>query len=469
MTVSSTLSKITYQGDGATTVWTFPFSCDSPGDIDVYYTAADGSVTMLPANRYTVTLNPAIEPNPTPVGGNVLYPTAGSPAPLGTTVSIVRNMNLTQQVSLLNQGTLLQDVIEGEFDVLLMQIQQIAQLAGNVLQVPPSDPTPGLLPVWSKRANMIFGFDANGNPIAVSTVPQGVISSAMAPVCAASSIAAAQALLGISAAGYIPVGGELDYSGMVAPQYFFLELGQTVSRTGFPELFNVVAPLYGVTIASGNATVTMPARVDGLLPTTGLWNTMKVESAGVIPAGSTILSVTNTTITLSQVPTAAGNSLRIFPHGNGDGSSTFNLPDGRGYVYAGLDPQAGTGRLIGSQAAYNADARAMGWPGGQQSHQMTGAEMPVHQHAVYIVDSGHAHGIPAPTGVQTTGTTGPSGTQYVGGYTANSATGTTGIATSSDGVNPNWLTNNVGGSIFFNVTQPTIIRNKIIYAGRATF
>jgi len=55
-----------------------------------------------------------------------------------------------------------------------------------------------------------------------------------------------------------------------------------------------------------------------------------VEGAG-IPTSTTVVRITSTTIVISQNANANNSSasLRICPWGNGDGSTTFNVPDRR--------------------------------------------------------------------------------------------------------------------------------------------
>jgi microcystin-dependent protein len=60
-------------------------------------------------------------------------------------------------------------------------------------------------------------------------------------------------------------------------------------------------------------------------------------------------------------------------YGNGDGSTTFNLPDARGRVIAMID--SGTGRLVN---AFNGSA--LGANGGLDYHYLTGNQTPVHTH-----------------------------------------------------------------------------------------
>jgi hypothetical protein len=63
-----------------------------------------------------------------------------------------------------------------------------------------------------------------------------------------------------------------------------------------------------------------------------------VEGAG-IPTSTTVVSITSTTIVISQNANANNSSasLRICPWGNGDGSTTFNVPDHRYRTVVGRD------------------------------------------------------------------------------------------------------------------------------------
>lgn len=89
--------------------------------------------------------------------------------------------------------------------------------------------------------------------------------------------------------------------------------------------------------------------------------------------------------------------------GAGDGSTTFNVPDGRGRFLAGFDPGNATGRLNAAVAG-SVNGGILGAVGGEQYHYLSAAELAVHSHGVNdpshihgVGDPGHAHSVADPT------------------------------------------------------------------------
>jgi microcystin-dependent protein len=135
--------------------------------------------------------------------------------------------------------------------------------------------------------------------------------------------------------------------------------------------------------------------------------------------------------------------------GVGDGSTTFNIPDCRGRVIAGQDDMGGSSanRLTSPASTIGGiDGDVMGATGGEEAHVQTEAQLATHTH----IQNSHTHSYT---------TTGSTNQFDSGGNNAiqNSNGATTGATTATN--------QNTGSSAAFNVVQPTIIMNKIIYAG----
>lgn len=95
---------------------------------------------------------------------------------------------------------------------------------------------------------------------------------------------------------------------------------------------------------------------------------------------------------LSRVTFAALFALIGTTYGIGDGSNTFNIPDVRGRVIAGLDNMGGVsaGRLTGLRPQ-GVDASALGATGGEQAHTQTLLELFPHAHSQWDATGNHAN------------------------------------------------------------------------------
>lgn len=177
--------------------------------------------------------------------------------------------------------------------------------------------------------------------------------------------------------------------------------------------------------------------IGGLLPYTG---TSAPNSAFVLPYGQAI----------SRTSYSSYFSLVSTTFGTGDGSTTFNVPDLRGRVVAGLGNMGGSdaGRL--TPTYFGASGTTLGASGGSESHALTTAQLASHSHANSLSDPGHTHGHNAQTGSTTTGGGGfPAGAN--GGATISAAT--TGIT----------ITNaSAGSGSAHNNTQPTMVLGFIL-------
>lgn len=113
-------------------------------------------------------------------------------------------------------------------------------------------------------------------------------------------------------------------------------------------------------------------------------------------------------------------------YGNGDGSTTFSLPDYRGRAPVAKSA-AGTFSTIGAV-------------GGAETHTLVTAELPVHTHAPTdpghahaVTDAGHAHAVTDPGHTHTT----PVGAAGAGSALSGDGTGTTASGSSTTGLTVN--------------------------------
>jgi len=174
MTISTTTTTITHLGNGATTVFSFPFVGVSEDDLIVSYTNTLGVVTVLNPSLYTVALNAVPVGGLWGIGGFVTYPNTGSPPTAittGTTLSISRAVPYEQTVSIGNQGAFYPQAVEQGLDLLELQIQQVNTDYEYTLKFPQTDASPpNTLPSAILRADGYLAFDEDGQPI-ITTAP----------------------------------------------------------------------------------------------------------------------------------------------------------------------------------------------------------------------------------------------------------------------------------------------------------
>lgn len=135
MTVTSTASSVSYQGNGATI--SFPFSFLIPTASAAIVTLTDTTqspvtVTTLAAAQY------GILGIGSPQGGTVTLtdPATGLPIAAGKTLTIRRVLPYRQDTSITNQGGFYPDVLEGALDTLAMQIQQVVESQSRAVTIP---------------------------------------------------------------------------------------------------------------------------------------------------------------------------------------------------------------------------------------------------------------------------------------------------------------------------------------------
>lgn len=173
-----------------------------------------------------------------------------------------------------------------------------------------------------------------------------------------------------------PVGSIMAFSGFTIPTNWQLAYGQALSRTTYASLMTAItisAPNIGCT----NASTTLTGFVDTSIIRIGA----PIE-ATCLPTSTTVATIVNaTTITVSNAAAATSTvTATIFPWGNGDQVTTFNVPDYRGRAPVGADCMgyvASGNTCAGNLTAtyYGANPGAAGQAGGTQSKNLTIANL----------------------------------------------------------------------------------------------
>lgn len=150
MTVSTTDSRVSHNGDGVTVLFTVPFYFISNSDLNVY-------VDTVLTNAYT----PSGAGNKS--GGSITFSTA--PASGSGNVVIVRKTDLLQSSDLPTNDPLPSSSLERMVDKNTMQVQYLNEIFKRSIHLPDYDTSLLNLELASvaSRANKYFAFDSAGN------------------------------------------------------------------------------------------------------------------------------------------------------------------------------------------------------------------------------------------------------------------------------------------------------------------
>jgi len=300
MTVSSSVNKTEYTGDGVSTVFSFPYIFYSNSDIKVYFNG------VLQSSGYTVS------GAGNSGGGNVTFsiaPTNGVEIVIIRIVSYIQNTDFTDFDG--NPST----VTERAFDILTMQTQQLAESQGRVVSVsigsglssttlPDPAATTSYLSAtlaggfeWKQLASISGSIDTelsglttndlliyNGtnwkntptiaaanipnNSVALSKLSNNFIASATAKTITASDLIifgdasdsnnskrdTVQTIVDIILDTFI--GFIHDFGGGTVPAKFLLCDGAAISRTTYSKLFAAIGTTWGA--GDGSTTFNVP-------------------------------------------------------------------------------------------------------------------------------------------------------------------------------------------------------------------
>ena len=170
MTVSSTQNRVSYAGNGATTAFsTSPVVFFDSGDLDVYTVVDSTGVATLKTitTHYTVTGGAGTT-------GTVTMLTA--PA-AGTTLLIVRTMDLTQAVDFVQNDPSDAEVAEDALDKITMILQQLDTKVDRAFALDDGDISGASTTLPTPEASTLIGWDSAGTTL--QNYSAGEISAAI--------------------------------------------------------------------------------------------------------------------------------------------------------------------------------------------------------------------------------------------------------------------------------------------------
>lgn len=171
MTITAQTSKTgPYNGNGTTTVFSYTFEVQDEAHLVVTLADATGVETVQVLNTdYTV--SGVGNAN----GGQI---TMTSPPATGYTLTIFRDVPLTQDVDLENRRSVAPEVLEDAYDKLTQIAQDLNEELSRTLQVAVSQPSGSTALSSAVAGPALLGFDAADNLITYSLSPSGVVNVA---------------------------------------------------------------------------------------------------------------------------------------------------------------------------------------------------------------------------------------------------------------------------------------------------
>lgn len=159
MTVSSQTAKVSYAGNGSTKTFAVNFYFLADGDLRISKRAANGTETTL-----VLTTNYTVSGAGNPSGGSITL-TSGTAAPAtGETITISRNVPLTQETDYQANDDFPAESHERALDKLTMEVQQLNEVLGRSLKLSVTNTinSTEFTVGPADRVNKVLGFDANG-------------------------------------------------------------------------------------------------------------------------------------------------------------------------------------------------------------------------------------------------------------------------------------------------------------------
>ncbi|MEM7122079.1 MAG: tail fiber protein [Pseudomonadota bacterium] len=358
MTLTSSTAKVSYAGNGSTTVFAVTFRFLANSDVDVILRNAAGvETTWVENTQYT------LEGEGEAAGGTLTVltdPDDYTPAS-GETLVIRRMVPVTQETDYSENDSFPAETHEAALDKLTMLAQQLDETLARAVTVPVSDTAASIaMPIDSARAGKFLSFDGTGQPIAAAGTSADLtpVSTFMNTLLDDGDAAAARATLG-ALANVMTTRGDVVRAGAsgVAERVALGSNGQVLSSNGTDAVWTSLLPAGSIVMygAGGGS-----------------------EPSGWLLCDGQAVSRTTYADLFAVIATT---------YGAGNGSTTFNVPDLRARFALGTNDAA-----LPNGADGGLSTRNEGNEGGAENHTLSVDEMPAHTHQGFDSPGGTASG-----------------------------------------------------------------------------
>ena len=156
MTVSSTTTKVSYSGNGSTTVFAYTFKIFAAAEITVIIRSSTGTETVKSLTTHYTLSNIGVDG-----GGNVTF---GSAPASGETVVLIRNTPNTQTLDLVENDPFLSSSFEDTLDKITHQLIEQQEEIDRSIKVSRTNSITSseFTTNASDRASKVLGFDSSG-------------------------------------------------------------------------------------------------------------------------------------------------------------------------------------------------------------------------------------------------------------------------------------------------------------------
>ncbi len=159
MTISTTIIKNSYNGDGVEAVFPYNFKVLNEADIEVILRAADGTETVK-----TISTHYTVSGVGEATGGNVTFTSGNEPITGVANVILRRATNQTQTLDLVENDPFTADSVEGAFDRSIAIAQELQEAVDRSIKISRTNTmnSTEFTVDAANRANKVLAFDSSG-------------------------------------------------------------------------------------------------------------------------------------------------------------------------------------------------------------------------------------------------------------------------------------------------------------------